>query len=66
MFFWIYLNLPAIRGMFEGNEESYDPEEIEEFLVNPTRAILSFFSNRWLEFHLGLNPYAKSIRDKKL
>ncbi|CAI9260938.1 unnamed protein product [Lactuca saligna] len=29
------------------------PEEIEEFLGNPTRSVRSFFSDRWSEFHLG-------------
>nr|DBA09517.1 TPA_asm: Ycf2 protein [Corydalis boweri]DBA09527.1 TPA_asm: Ycf2 protein [Corydalis boweri] len=38
------------------------PEEIEEFLGNPTRSIRSFFSNRWL--HLGSNPTERS--DPKL
>ncbi|DAD49700.1 TPA_asm: hypothetical protein HUJ06_019188 [Nelumbo nucifera] len=32
------------------------PEEIEEFLGNPTRSIRSFFSDRWSELHLGSNP----------
>ncbi|KAM2397060.1 hypothetical protein ACFXTH_033905 [Malus domestica] len=31
------------------------PEEIEEFLGNPTRSIRSFFSDRWSELHLGSN-----------
>ena len=31
------------------------PEEIEEFLGNPTRSIRSFFSGRWSELHLGSN-----------
>ncbi|CBI18474.3 unnamed protein product, partial [Vitis vinifera] len=42
------------------------PEEIEEFLRNPTRSILSFFSDRWSELHLGSNPIERSIKDKKL
>nr|YP_010729027.1 Ycf2 protein [Hesperantha coccinea]YP_010729045.1 Ycf2 protein [Hesperantha coccinea]WEA82006.1 Ycf2 protein [Hesperantha coccinea]WEA82024.1 Ycf2 protein [Hesperantha coccinea] len=41
------------------------PEEIEEFLGNPTRAIRSFFSDRWSELHLGSNPTEKSTRDQK-
>ncbi|MBA0663013.1 hypothetical protein Goklo_007066 [Gossypium klotzschianum] len=32
------------------------PKEIEEFLGNPTRSIHSFFSDRWSELHLSLNP----------
>ncbi|KAK3444149.1 hypothetical protein EUGRSUZ_A00289 [Eucalyptus grandis] len=42
------------------------PEEIEEFLGNPTRSILSFFSDRWSELHLGSNPIERSTRDQKL
>ncbi|KAM4077814.1 hypothetical protein ACJW30_12G169400 [Castanea mollissima] len=42
------------------------PEEIEEFLGNPTRSIRSFFSNRWSELHLGSNPTERSTRDQKL
>ena len=42
------------------------PEEIEEFLGNPTRSILSFFSDRWSELHLGSNPTERSTRDQKL
>ncbi|MBA0758106.1 hypothetical protein Gotri_021130, partial [Gossypium trilobum] len=42
------------------------PEEIEEFLRNPTRSIRSLFSDRWSEFHLGLNPTERSTRDQKL
>nr|YP_010884044.1 hypothetical chloroplast RF2 [Helleborus torquatus]WIW41662.1 hypothetical chloroplast RF2 [Helleborus torquatus] len=42
------------------------PEEIEEFLGNPTRSILSFFSDRWSELHLGSNPTEGSTRDQKL
>nr|YP_010616354.1 Ycf2 protein [Pandanus amaryllifolius]YP_010616371.1 Ycf2 protein [Pandanus amaryllifolius]WAU47726.1 Ycf2 protein [Pandanus amaryllifolius]WAU47743.1 Ycf2 protein [Pandanus amaryllifolius] len=41
------------------------PEEIEEFLGNPTRSIRSFFSDRWSEFHLGSNPTERSTRDQK-
>ncbi|KAL3598374.1 hypothetical protein D5086_006292 [Populus alba] len=36
------------------------PEEIEEFLGNPTRSIRSFFSDRWSELHLGSNPTERS------
>ncbi|CAI9287920.1 unnamed protein product [Lactuca saligna] len=39
------------------------PEEIEEFLGNPTRSVRSFFSDRWSEFHLGSNPTERSTRD---
>nr|YP_010267273.1 hypothetical protein Ycf2 [Impatiens macrovexilla var. yaoshanensis]YP_010267293.1 hypothetical protein Ycf2 [Impatiens macrovexilla var. yaoshanensis]UIF93834.1 hypothetical protein Ycf2 [Impatiens macrovexilla var. yaoshanensis]UIF93854.1 hypothetical protein Ycf2 [Impatiens macrovexilla var. yaoshanensis] len=42
------------------------PEEIEEFLGNPTRPIRSFFSDRWSELHLGSNPTKRSTRDQKL
>nr|YP_010457571.1 hypothetical protein RF2 [Microtropis osmanthoides]YP_010457590.1 hypothetical protein RF2 [Microtropis osmanthoides]UUA68808.1 hypothetical protein RF2 [Microtropis osmanthoides]UUA68809.1 hypothetical protein RF2 [Microtropis osmanthoides] len=42
------------------------PEEIEEFLGNPTRSIRSFFSDRWSELHLGSNPTERSTRDRKL
>ncbi|RVW87845.1 Protein Ycf2 [Vitis vinifera] len=42
------------------------PEEIEEFLGNPTRSIRSFFSNRWSELHLASNPIERSTRDQKL
>ena len=42
------------------------PEEIEEFLGNPTRSIHSFFSDRWSELHLGSNPTERSTRDQKL
>ncbi|KAL7601042.1 hypothetical protein Lser_V15G20829 [Lactuca serriola] len=42
------------------------PEEIEEFFGNPTRSVRSFFSDRWLEFHLGSNPTERSTRDQKL
>nr|YP_009891041.1 Ycf2 [Hurkaea josiae]YP_009891061.1 Ycf2 [Hurkaea josiae]QKK37414.1 Ycf2 [Hurkaea josiae]QKK37434.1 Ycf2 [Hurkaea josiae] len=42
------------------------PEESEEFFGNPTRAIRSFFSDRWSELHLGSNPTERSTRDQKL
>nr|YP_009749398.1 Ycf2 protein [Gymnadenia conopsea]YP_009749415.1 Ycf2 protein [Gymnadenia conopsea]QII91485.1 Ycf2 protein [Gymnadenia conopsea]QII91502.1 Ycf2 protein [Gymnadenia conopsea] len=42
------------------------PEEIEEFLGNPTRSIRSFFSDRWSELHLGSNPTERSTIDQKL
>ncbi|MBA0640257.1 hypothetical protein Goklo_023212, partial [Gossypium klotzschianum] len=46
--------------LFREREKRMDdhllPEEIEEFLKNPTRSIRSLFSNRWSELHLGLNP----------
>nr|YP_008999896.1 hypothetical chloroplast RF21 [Petrosavia stellaris]AGY95348.1 hypothetical chloroplast RF21 [Petrosavia stellaris] len=41
------------------------PEEIEEFLGNPTRSIRSFFSDRWSELHLGSNPTERPTRDQK-
>ncbi|RYR75620.1 hypothetical protein Ahy_A01g000181 [Arachis hypogaea] len=37
------------------------PEEIEEFLGNPTRANRSFFSDRWSELHLGSNPTERQL-----
>ncbi|KAL0640940.1 hypothetical protein Bca4012_103447 [Brassica carinata] len=42
------------------------PEESEEFFGNPTRAIRSFFSDRWSELNLGSNPTERSTRDQKL
>nr|UJH20805.1 hypothetical chloroplast RF21 [Corybas cryptanthus] len=42
------------------------PEEIEEFIWNPTRSIRSFFSDRWSELHLGSNPTDRPARDPKL
>nr|KJB68109.1 hypothetical protein B456_010G226200 [Gossypium raimondii] len=42
------------------------PEEIEEFLGNPTRSIHYFFSDRWSELHLSSNPTERSTRDQKL
>nr|YP_010586903.1 Ycf2 protein [Morina chinensis]YP_010586920.1 Ycf2 protein [Morina chinensis]UZZ44988.1 Ycf2 protein [Morina chinensis]UZZ45005.1 Ycf2 protein [Morina chinensis] len=42
------------------------PEEIEEFLGNPTRSVRSFFSDRWPELHLGSSPTERSTRDQKL
>nr|YP_009662146.1 hypothetical chloroplast RF21 [Mitella diphylla]YP_009662162.1 hypothetical chloroplast RF21 [Mitella diphylla]QCU47258.1 hypothetical chloroplast RF21 [Mitella diphylla]QCU47274.1 hypothetical chloroplast RF21 [Mitella diphylla] len=42
------------------------PEEIEEFIGNPTRSIRSFFADRWSELHLGSNPTEGSTRDQKL
>ncbi|KAL8226315.1 hypothetical protein R6Q57_016147 [Mikania cordata] len=42
------------------------PEEIEEFLGNPTRSVRSFFSNTWSELHLASNPTEWSTRDQKL
>nr|YP_009948170.1 hypothetical chloroplast RF2 [Delphinium brunonianum]YP_009948189.1 hypothetical chloroplast RF2 [Delphinium brunonianum]QOH97276.1 hypothetical chloroplast RF2 [Delphinium brunonianum]QOH97277.1 hypothetical chloroplast RF2 [Delphinium brunonianum] len=42
------------------------PEEIEEFIGNPTRSIRSFFSDHLSELHLGSNPTEGSTRDQKL
>nr|YP_010575694.1 Ycf2 protein [Xylanche himalaica]YP_010575702.1 Ycf2 protein [Xylanche himalaica]UZN42927.1 Ycf2 protein [Xylanche himalaica]UZN42935.1 Ycf2 protein [Xylanche himalaica] len=42
------------------------PEEIEEFLGNPTRSVRSFFSDRWSELHLGSNPTERFTIDQKL
>nr|WCQ78592.1 hypothetical chloroplast RF21 [Galeola lindleyana]WCQ78594.1 hypothetical chloroplast RF21 [Galeola lindleyana] len=41
------------------------PEEIEEFIGNPTRSIRSFFSDRWSELHLVSNPTERPTRDNK-
>ncbi|KAL6557821.1 Protein Ycf2 [Orobanche minor] len=41
------------------------PEEIEEFIRNPTRSVRSFFSDRWSD-HLCSNPTERSTRDPKL
>nr|QWE50783.1 Ycf2 protein [Bruguiera parviflora]QWE50803.1 Ycf2 protein [Bruguiera parviflora] len=57
------------RLFTEGEKEMNNhllPEEIEEFLGNPTRSIRSFFSDRWSELHLGSNPTERSTRDQKL
>ncbi|KAK8914188.1 Protein ycf2 [Platanthera zijinensis] len=42
------------------------PEEIEEFLGNPTRSIRSFFSDRWSELHLGSNPTERRVENKEM
>nr|AYC21317.1 hypothetical protein RF2 [Aphyllon fasciculatum]AYC21327.1 hypothetical protein RF2 [Aphyllon fasciculatum] len=42
------------------------PEEIEEFIGNPTRSVRSFLSDRWSELYLGSNPMERSTRDHKL
>ncbi|KAF1854535.1 hypothetical protein Lal_00043429 [Lupinus albus] len=43
------------------------PEEIEEFLGNPTRVNRSFFSGPdGQKLHLGSNPTERSTRDQKL
>nr|YP_009145304.1 ycf2 [Trillium decumbens]YP_009145321.1 ycf2 [Trillium decumbens]AKK32184.1 ycf2 [Trillium decumbens]AKK32201.1 ycf2 [Trillium decumbens] len=49
----------------EDSEYHLLPEESEEFLVNPTRSIRSFFSDRWSELHLGSNPTERPTRDQK-
>ncbi|PPS09991.1 hypothetical protein GOBAR_AA10650 [Gossypium barbadense] len=42
------------------------PEEIKEFLGNPTRSIRSFFSDRRSKLHLGSNPIErKRVRMRK-
>ncbi|KAF1877088.1 hypothetical protein Lal_00033644 [Lupinus albus] len=41
-------------------------KEIEEFLLNPTRVNRYFFSNRWLELHLGSNPTERYTRERYL
>nr|ASA38238.1 hypothetical chloroplast RF2 [Lobelia sp. 2 EBK-2017]ASA38263.1 hypothetical chloroplast RF2 [Lobelia sp. 2 EBK-2017] len=42
------------------------PEELEEFLGNPTRPVPSFFYDGWSELHLGSNPTERYTRDQKL
>nr|YP_010163418.1 hypothetical chloroplast RF21 [Parochetus communis]QRI61210.1 hypothetical chloroplast RF21 [Parochetus communis] len=42
------------------------PEEIEEFLGNPTRGNRSFFSDRWSELDLDFNPTERPTTDQKL
>nr|CAD1825992.1 unnamed protein product [Ananas comosus var. bracteatus] len=42
------------------------PEEIEEFLGNPTRSIRSFFSDRWSELYLGSNPIERQSKNKEM
>nr|YP_010725624.1 hypothetical chloroplast RF21 [Ellisiophyllum pinnatum]WDY12525.1 hypothetical chloroplast RF21 [Ellisiophyllum pinnatum] len=57
------------RLFMEGEKQMINhllPEEIEEFLGNPTRSVRSFFSDRWSELHLGSNPTERSTRDQKL
>ena len=57
------------RLFTEGEKEMNNhllPEEIEEFLGNPTRSIRSFVSDRSSELHLGSNPTERSTRDQKL
>ncbi|KAL6588230.1 hypothetical protein OROMI_001208 [Orobanche minor] len=41
------------------------PEEIEEFIGNPTRSVRSFFSDRWSD-HMCSNPTERSTRYPKL
>nr|YP_009403522.1 hypothetical chloroplast RF2 [Downingia elegans]YP_009403531.1 hypothetical chloroplast RF2 [Downingia elegans]ASA34714.1 hypothetical chloroplast RF2 [Downingia elegans]ASA34725.1 hypothetical chloroplast RF2 [Downingia elegans] len=41
------------------------PDELEEFLRNPTRPVPSFFYDGWSELHLGSNLTARSTRDQK-
>nr|YP_010484026.1 Ycf2 protein [Piper retrofractum]YP_010484043.1 Ycf2 protein [Piper retrofractum]UVV36136.1 Ycf2 protein [Piper retrofractum]UVV36153.1 Ycf2 protein [Piper retrofractum] len=60
----------SISRLFTEREKQMNnhllPEEIEEFLGNPTRSIRSFFSDRWSELRLGSNPTERSTRDQKL
>ncbi|CAA7391590.1 unnamed protein product [Spirodela intermedia] len=42
------------------------PEEIEEFLGNPTRSIRSFFSDKWSELHVGSNPTERRSENKEM
>nr|AMH87587.1 Ycf2 [Syringa meyeri] len=53
-------------SQLKGSSDQLLPEEIEEFLGNPTRSVRSFFSDRWSELHLGSNPTERSTRDQKL
>ncbi|CAH1435249.1 unnamed protein product [Lactuca virosa] len=59
----------SMSQLFTGREKQMInhlvPEEIKEFLGNPTRSVRSFFSDRWSEFHLGSNPTERSTRDQK-
>ncbi|KAF1854532.1 hypothetical protein Lal_00043426, partial [Lupinus albus] len=64
--FWIFLNVPTIHEREKQMNNHLLPEEIEEFLGNPTRVNRSFFSDRWSELHLGSNPTERSTRDQKL
>ncbi|MBA0829658.1 hypothetical protein Goarm_014249, partial [Gossypium armourianum] len=40
------------------------PEEIKEFLRNPTRSIRYFFSDRWPKLHLGSHPTERFTKDQ--
>nr|YP_010931564.1 Ycf2 [Oenothera speciosa]WKN51356.1 Ycf2 [Oenothera speciosa] len=64
------INQREIQQLKERSEKEMNnhlpPEEIEEFLGNPTRSILSFFSDGWSELHLGSNPTERSTVDQKL
>ncbi|KAL8232037.1 hypothetical protein R6Q57_001815 [Mikania cordata] len=42
------------------------PEEIEEFLGNPTRSVRSFFFDRWSELHLGSNPTERRSENQEM
>ncbi|KAK8953080.1 Protein ycf2 [Platanthera guangdongensis] len=64
--FWIFLHILAIHGPEKRMNDHLLPEEIEEFIGNPTRSIHSFFSDRWSELHRGSNPTERSTIDQKL
>ncbi|MBA0637669.1 hypothetical protein Godav_022211 [Gossypium davidsonii] len=40
------------------------PEEIKEFLRNPTKSIRSFFSDRWSKLHLDSHPTERFTKDQ--
>nr|AKT74001.1 hypothetical chloroplast RF21 [Corsia cf. boridiensis SPL470-2] len=56
----ILLDTSSMSRLFTEREKQMNnhllPEEIEEFIGNPTRSIRSFLSDRWSELNLGLNP----------
>nr|YP_010389642.1 hypothetical chloroplast RF21 [Chesneya acaulis]UPT34344.1 hypothetical chloroplast RF21 [Chesneya acaulis] len=61
------LSLPKVKKISERSFlDPMLPEEIEEFIGNPTKANRSFFSDRWAELHFDLNPTEGSTRDQKL
>ncbi|KAL6529136.1 hypothetical protein OROHE_014880 [Orobanche hederae] len=59
--FWIFLFTECEKQMINHRL----PDEIEEFIGNPTRSDRSFFSDRW-SYHLCSNPTERSTRDPKL
>ncbi|KAL5555600.1 hypothetical protein UlMin_037836 [Ulmus minor] len=55
-----------LKGSSDRSRDNFDSIKIEEFLGNPIRSIRSFFSDRWSELHLGLNPTERCTIDQKL